>query len=312
MDRFHRLLVYLPFGQPVEVVIKTADELARRNDATVTLVDVIESGSGRTRKSSADLDRALAAASAARLGDAAGLFKHVEPEVVVRHGVDFIEVINQVYDGHHDMVLVGSQPRAEPSARLDPTLAHLLRKTPVPVWVVDENHRSGDVMVAIGPEFEPEGRVLNRTILELGTSLARRMTVGCHVVHAWRVPGESLLLGSRVQIPEDQVDRLMDDTESTADAMIAQLTSEVPTVADAEVHLVHGRPEAQLMGLVEKIEPSVLVMGTLARKGIAGLIVGNTAERVLTSIDASLLAVKPPWFVSPVPPPAGHTTMVLD
>ncbi len=312
MDRFHRLLVYLPFGQPVEVVIKTADELACRNEATVTLVDTVESSSGMFRRGGGDLDQVLVDAATERLNHMASQFQNVKPDVAVRSGVDFVEVINQIYDGHNDMLLVGSQPRSQPSARLDPTVAHLLRKSPVPVWVVDENHQTGDVMVAIGPEFEAEGRALNRTILELGTSLAGRMGVGCHVVHAWRVPGESLLLGSRVQIPQDQVDELMSDTESSADSMVSQLISEVPAATDVEVHLVHGRPEAQLMGLVSKIEPSVVVMGTLARKGIAGLIVGNTAERVLTSIDASLLAVKPPWFVSPVPPPPGHSTLALD
>lgn len=312
MDRFHRLLVYLPFGQPVEVVIKTADELARRNEATVTLVDTVDSGSGMFRRGGRDLDRVLVQAATERLSHMAGLFESVKPEVAVRAGVDFVEVINQIYDGNHDMLLVGSNPRSQQSARLDPTVAHLLRKSPVPVWVVDENHQTGDVMVAIGPEFEAEGRVLNRTILELGTSLAGRMGVGCHVVHAWRVPGESLLLGARVQIPKEQVDELMSDTESIADTMVSQLIAEVPAAADVDIHLVHGRPENQLMGLVARIEPSVLVMGTLARKGIAGLIVGNTAERVLTSIDASLMAVKPPWFVSPVPPPAGHPTIAVD
>jgi hypothetical protein len=41
-------------------------------------------------------------------------------------------------------------------------------------------------------------------------------------------------------------------------------------------------------------------MGTLARSGIPGYIIGNTAERVLVGVDRSVLAVKPEGFVSPV------------
>ena len=41
-------------------------------------------------------------------------------------------------------------------------------------------------------------------------------------------------------------------------------------------------------------------MGTLARSGIAGLLIGNTAENVLSAIDASVLTVKPADFVTPV------------
>jgi nucleotide-binding universal stress UspA family protein len=41
-------------------------------------------------------------------------------------------------------------------------------------------------------------------------------------------------------------------------------------------------------------------MGTLARAGLRGLLIGNTAERVLDDLDASVIAVKPPGFVSPL------------
>jgi len=43
-----------------------------------------------------------------------------------------------------------------------------------------------------------------------------------------------------------------------------------------------------------------VVMGTVARTGLPGLFVGNTAERILTQLDCSVLAVKPEGFVTPV------------
>jgi nucleotide-binding universal stress UspA family protein len=41
-------------------------------------------------------------------------------------------------------------------------------------------------------------------------------------------------------------------------------------------------------------------MGTVARGGIAGLLVGNTAERVLKRLSCAVLALKPEGSVSPV------------
>ena len=41
-------------------------------------------------------------------------------------------------------------------------------------------------------------------------------------------------------------------------------------------------------------------MGTVARTGIPGLLIGNTAETILQRVDCSVLAVKPDGFVSPV------------
>jgi nucleotide-binding universal stress UspA family protein len=41
-------------------------------------------------------------------------------------------------------------------------------------------------------------------------------------------------------------------------------------------------------------------MGTVARTGIKGLLIGNTAERVLQRLRVSVLATKPAGFTSPV------------
>ncbi len=46
-----------------------------------------------------------------------------------------------------------------------------------------------------------------------------------------------------------------------------------------------------------------VVMGTVARTGVAGLLVGNTAERLLDEVRCSVITLKPPGFVSPV---VGH------
>jgi nucleotide-binding universal stress UspA family protein len=42
----------------------------------------------------------------------------------------------------------------------------------------------------------------------------------------------------------------------------------------------------------------LVVMGTVARAGIAGMLIGNTAERVLRKLPCSVLTVKPDVFVS--------------
>ncbi|NJO21650.1 MAG: universal stress protein [Sphingomonadales bacterium] len=41
-------------------------------------------------------------------------------------------------------------------------------------------------------------------------------------------------------------------------------------------------------------------MGTVTRTGIAGFLIGATAEDVLRQVDCSVLTVKPDGFVTPV------------
>jgi universal stress protein E len=51
---------------------------------------------------------------------------------------------------------------------------------------------------------------------------------------------------------------------------------------------------------VNHLDPDLLVMGTISRAGLAGVLIGSTAERLLDRVDCSILAVKPEDFVSPV------------
>ena len=44
----------------------------------------------------------------------------------------------------------------------------------------------------------------------------------------------------------------------------------------------------------------ILVMGSVARSGIAGFLMGNTAENIMRKLDCDLVALKPKGFVSPV------------
>jgi nucleotide-binding universal stress UspA family protein len=51
---------------------------------------------------------------------------------------------------------------------------------------------------------------------------------------------------------------------------------------------------------VESNGIDVVVMGTVARTGVAGLVMGNTAERVFQRLRGSVFAVKPPGFQTSV------------
>ena len=52
--------------------------------------------------------------------------------------------------------------------------------------------------------------------------------------------------------------------------------------------------------LAAKLEVGLIVMGTVSRTGVDGLLIGNTAEKILRQVDCSVLAVKPDGFITPV------------
>ncbi len=67
-------------------------------------------------------------------------------------------------------------------------------------------------------------------------------------------------------------------------------------------HTPRGQPEQLIPALARQVKADLVVMGTLGRAGIAGLLMGNTAEAILDQLTCSVLAIKPPGFVSPVKP----------
>ncbi len=157
------------------------------------------------------------------------------------------------------------------------------------------------MLSAVGPFDEGVPSLLDRKLVELGSSLADRQGGRFHLVHVWNLRGESLLRNGRVRIPAADVDRFVVEAELTARSGVDKLLADSGLAAgDVTVHLLKGDPASTVAALTSEIRPEVVVMGTLARGGIAGLLIGNTAESVLGSLEGSVLAVKPNGFVSPV------------
>ena len=99
------------------------------------------------------------------------------------------------------------------------------------------------------------------------------------------------------------VDELVEDTRRQAVADVSRLLESASLRSvPVTTHLVQGVAGEVIPDLVARERAGILVMGSLARTGIAGLLIGNTAERVLSTVGASVLAVKPPGFDSPIRP----------
>ncbi len=180
---------------------------------------------------------------------------------------------------------------------------HLLRKCPCPVWIDRPAQESTyqRVLAAVDP-FDDESGDLQRLILDLATSLAGRDQAALEVVHAWQLPGESILSNGRGRISRTELDLLLEDREKhhrqALDASAFSLWTEQPKPDN--VHLLKGRPAQIISACASEREADLIVMGTLGRAGIPGLIIGNTAEDVLRETQTAVLAVKPGGFVSPI------------
>ena len=59
------------------------------------------------------------------------------------------------------------------------------------------------------------------------------------------------------------------------------------------MHVVLGAPEKALVNAAAKNHATIVVLGCVGRKRLAGRVIGNTAEQILRLVKADVLAVKP-------------------
>lgn len=307
MDRFQKILVYAPLHGTNDPALLRAANLAGRSGGIVEIVDVVEELPAYVRlvaPSSWDVAGLIAADRDKHLEKAAGWLRErgIEASTQVLRGKPEIAVTEHVLAGKHDLVL--KTARGEASARrvwFGLVARRLLRICPCPVWIVqpDGPPRFERIVAAIDPdENDAEKTGLNRKIIDLASSLAEHESGELHIVHAWTAPGETLF---RSRMPLDELADYVTDCKEAARRRVHGLLSHYDQTGERpHIHLLKGDPQDVIIDFVAQERADLVVMGTVCRGGIAGYLIGNTAEKVLRHIGSSVLAVKPDGFQSPV------------
>lgn len=236
--------------------------------------------------------------------------QRIDTKVLV--GKPFIEIIRQVLKNGYDMVVKSADSAEDIRDMLfGSTDMHLMRKCPCPVWIINrlDKPKYRRILAAVDQDFNEETRnVLNQQILEVSTSLAVAEFSELHIVHAWNLLGESIYRGARGRITDAEVDRMIAEEAQERTAWLEKLVETYGVKADhqavdllkPELHVVKGEAKNVVPAIACELDVDLVVMGTVARTGVAGFFMGNTAESILNQINCSVLAVKPPGFVTPV------------
>jgi len=267
--------------------------------------------------------------------DTAGLPSSVPSEV--RLGKSFLETIRAAIALEADLVVKPAESAPGlPSFLFASTDQHLLRKCPCPVWLrmpaggrPQTEHRPKTILAAVdvseeaalvsetGVMPEDRGDSLNRRILHTAMSLAAD-DAQVYVLHVWDAPEEGLvrLWSNRDRPPaekagnpgieraEDSLERYITDLRSAhwhaLERELAFAAGERHHAASVSAVMERGRPREVIPSEALRLSADVVVMGTIARTGIPGFIIGNTAEDILNTVTCDVVTVKPPGYRSPV------------
>ena len=229
----------------------------------------------------------------------------VEIKKILLKGVPFIEAIKEVLRNNVDLIIKPvSAKHSFPDMLFGSDDMHLLRKCPCPVWLVKSSKRKTYSRILAAVDIDPgekENAELNKLILELATSLALQENSELHIVHVWQLLYESMLRNGRARIPASEVDKMVRDGRKLHKKSFADLLNQHDLgQLKYKSHLLKGEPDDVIPALAKKKKAELIIMGTVARTGIPGFFIGNTAEKILARVDSSVLAVKPGSFITPV------------
>ncbi|UPQ89396.1 universal stress protein [Vibrio sinaloensis] len=216
-----------------------------------------------------------------------------------------VTIIRSVLSQKHDLVIKDAEPVDDDGEGFKAMDMTLLRKCPCPVWLNRPAHQPRNkrrVAVAIDPTSNSEEHHrLSLRLLELARSIADSCDSRLHVVSCWEYQLERYLSNHVwIKIEDQELNRELDKAKQHHRQALDSMIAEANISGNIQVHHLHGVPDDKIPDCVESEDIDVLVMGTLARTGIPGFVIGNTAENILQSVKCSLVALKPDGFVSPI------------
>jgi len=227
-------------------------------------------------------------------------------------GTVFLEVIRAVLRNSHDLVIKAVENPDFLKRLFGSDDMHLLRKCPCPVWLMKPPEKPKYSCILAAVDFDPFKSVaveqaLNQQILELASSLALSDFAALHLVHAWEAIAEGTMR-ARVAPTVEGIAAYVEKEQALHKQGLYTLGEKLRELIGDDAynylsprfHLPKGPAKKMIPALTAELQADLVVMGTVARTGISGFIIGNTAEAILDQLACSVLAIKPPGFATPV------------
>lgn len=232
--------------------------------------------------------------------------------VNIKFGNTAVEIIKEVIRDGHDLVIKAASGNKTFKDYLFGNIAvKLLRKCPCPVLIVkpSEGQSFKKILAPVDPKTVREETtntdvhedLMCRKILDISIFMARIEDSHLDIFHCWFLPGETLLASGRTRIATDKLDHMRMLGNKIHNHKISALVAEYD-LSDIQHSVVvrKGDPGEMIVDYANKNGIDLIVIGTIGRSGLSGLLIGSTAEKVIDRVNCSVLTIKPKNFKSPI------------
>lgn len=303
MVTFKHILVSINATDDQHPALDHAMELASHMPARITVVDALPHVPDRARPFVTEaIEQELVDHRWALLHDIAARRGGPIATALLRGEDTATALIREVITGACDLLIRSHGVRniAMPFGPID---MQLLRKCPCPVWLAGPaaRPRPRRIMAAVDAGATDAGELaLNRAILDLAATIRTIEDAQLIAVYAWSAFGYEFL---QRRMAAADLAAFVDATRASAAADLGRAVATLGARAEGvDVEPLEGEPHEVLPAYAESHDIDLVVMGTVARTGLHAILMGNTAERILSRLRGSVLAVKPAGFVCPIKP----------
>lgn len=163
----------------------------------------------------------------------------------------------------------------------------LIEHSPIPLWLAVSTPwiKRDRLLAALDPMMNtPLHRELNQRVLTTGDHLAHLL--GAELEPVACLPGAGVLEELGLATGRDTSAEARRAAQEQLQAIIANSGA-----ACGELHLVSGKPSREVNRIADRLKARLMLVGRGARKGAAGFLLGNTAERILAKSNTDVMVV---------------------
>jgi universal stress protein E len=295
MKKIERILVIADKAKHRQTAMKRAIELGKRTGAHLHMVgftysgvveqrDVFETHQRRAMKKELLRQRADDLRAVVREEGASALDLDIEP-VWEKNIHDW--VVDRAGRERYDLV-IKSVHRTRTLIHT-PTDWHLLRECATPVLLAVHARWPKRPRILATVDLTRTDRAhtrLNDKVLDAAATFAKVMRAELHACFA-------------IEVSEVVKDLDLFDLRKYSNRMAELAQPRIDAIRErydipkSRFHTPTGKTGAAVNAVADRIKAELLVLGTTARRGVEGFVLGNTAERVLAKAHTDILAVKP-------------------
>jgi nucleotide-binding universal stress UspA family protein len=212
-------------------------------------------------------------------------------------GLAYVEIIHAVQTDKYGIVFVGHHGLTGLRRMLlGSTAERLVRHCPAPVWVAHAETPKPPKRILVAIDFSEASHEALRVAAVIAEKSRAELDV-LHVLDDSFLP-DATPLGSELAVqPRDE---LQQSAETKLQEWLHPYES---TVRSLVPRVAWGPAWKTIRKHARRTAADLIVVGSIGRSGITGLLLGNIAEKIVRLADRDVLVVKPADFVSHIQPP---------